>query len=160
MKNKGIKIDHIISKSHCRIEAMACFDCSQSALWDRAGHPHKLAPACINLRDFSAGRDLAKGNLVFEIHTFAGIPQTYRGKVTDFRDGVHWEMSTTPRTLTWLFGLPHRVRYQFGTNSIGSNLTVSCDYQLQGVFTLPIIRSLVTKTMERAVRILVGSADR
>ncbi len=147
----------IISEVHdgVTVTASHTYPKNKDELWKKAGHPNELAPHCIDLLSFNTDSQLAVGNEVNEIHSFLGIRQKYQGHITDFKDATYWEMSTVPKTLTWIFGLPHRVRYQFSDQRID----IVCTYSPKGIFKLPIIKQIIIRRMEKAIKLLLISAN-
>lgn len=129
----------------------AVFPFAKKELWDRANHPYKFAPHCINLDDFSTDPTLKAGNKIEEIHSFLGWKQKYVGAVKSMIDQKVWSMHTHP--IGWgPFPLPHFVEYSFNEVSPNSSqLSIRCEYKAGGLLSLPIARNVVRKIMERAV---------
>lgn len=129
----------------------AVFPFSKKELWDRANHPYKFAPHCINLDDFSTDLTLKVGNKIEEIHSFLGWKQKYVGAVKSITDQKVWSMHTHP--VGWgPFPLPHFVEYSFNEVSPDSSqLSIRCEYKAGGLLSLPIARNVVRKIMQQAV---------
>jgi hypothetical protein len=129
----------------------AVFPFTNNELWDRANHPYKFAPHCINLDDFRTEDTLKAGNKIEEIHSFLGWKQKYVGAVKSMIVQKVWSMHTHP--VGWgPFPLPHFVEYSFNEISPDSSqLSIRCEYKAGGLLSLPIARSVVRKIMQRAV---------
>lgn len=138
-----------------RTRAKATYPLPLAVLWARAGSPNALAPHCLDLKRFVTAKAVSQGNKIEELHVFAGIPQKYVGNIVHHQPSVSWGMYTYPTTLRWLFGLPHAVEYRFAEGSIQAQAR----YTLEGVFGLPLIRSIVLRRMEKAIGVLLASAE-
>ncbi len=145
---RNIGVTQTRSGSRCEAVGTGEYNLSKTSLWEKAGHPLKLAPHCIDLDDFQTDNHLAKDNPIIEFHRFGGIQQTYKGKILSVKEHDHWEMGTHPTSLSrYVFGLPHKVRYEFSEGK----LQIKCTYILKGVLSLPIIRNMVMRNMEKAI---------
>lgn len=137
------------------VTGTAVFPFPKAKLWKLANHPNKFAPHCINLDDYSTDAVLKAGNKIEEVHNFLGWRQKYVGAVKSLVKGKEWSMHTHPVGFG-PFPLPHYVKYSFAeVSSTKSQLSIACEYKAGGLLSLPIVRTIVRKIMERAIKKLL-----
>ncbi len=137
-----------------KVSVAKVFPAARTDLWEIAGHPAKVSKGVPMLRWFYAPRHLLTGCKVAEQHIILGWPQTYQGRITDFRFGSLWSMSSHP-TSWGPFSLPHSVDYAFSGNERESLLTITCSFSCGGLLALPFIASLVKRIMRRSCEALL-----
>ncbi|MEI8061941.1 MAG: hypothetical protein WCG97_01445 [bacterium] len=139
------------SRSIDVVVGSAIFPFSKNKLWNKANHPYKFAPHCINLDGYSTDKVFKAGNKIEEIHNFLGWKQKYIGKVKSLVKGREWSMHTHPVGFG-PFPLPHYVKYSFkDVSEDKSQMSITCEYEPGGLLSLPGARFIVKKIMGFAI---------
>jgi hypothetical protein len=135
------------------------YDVGRATLWARIGHPGRLAGNVAMLAAFDAPAHLTVGSPVWERHTILGWPQSYRGRISRYEEGVSWAMWSSP--MGWSpCPLPHAVIYRVAPQAPDrTNLSVTCTYTCGGVLAWPFVPRLVRWYMRRTILRLLSSMN-